>query len=61
MSHCRGKKAYLSKVDADRSLRIVQRSRNKLESRPVRSYRCPHCRQWHLTSNKTHAVEERPR
>lgn len=46
-----GKATYSSKPEADRVMARIRRKPNQREDRPCRSYRCPTCKGWHLTSN----------
>ncbi len=48
--HC-GKGTYTSKANADRELRAIRRRDRRVE-RPIRSYKCPDCGWWHLTSRE---------
>ena len=47
--HCGGKRRFRSHQEAVRSLhRIANRSTR--DRQPVRTYECPKCKGWHLTS-----------
>lgn len=48
------KVTYLNKKDANRALKTISESnrRNTKGKKPIRSYECPHCGFWHLTSKK---------
>ncbi len=48
--HHRGKKAYRHSGAADRALRTIRRLGERREKKPVRSYPCPGCGRWFLTS-----------
>jgi hypothetical protein len=49
---CREKRRYRTKLDAEIALSRVDAATAGAHDtqRPVRVYRCPHCRGWHLTS-----------
>lgn len=48
-----GKRRYGDRIAADLSLALI-RSRGRVRGKdPVRSYRCPICEGWHLTSRRT--------
>lgn len=52
---CNGKLIYASQGEANR----VRKARYKQrETRRLRSYKCPHCKGWHLTSQKTRKYDQ---
>ena len=54
-NECRtGKACFPDKPSAERSMRYIQTKGDRKQSTPVRSYRCPSCRFWHLTSDDTY-------
>ncbi len=64
MMSCKtGKTVYTSFSDAEKNIRIIRsykRSgsrltirRNQKNIKPLKSYKCPECGGWHLTSQKT--------
>lgn len=50
---CRtGKRRYRDKLDAAMALSSTQSPRARGDRREARSYKCPHCKGWHLTSRR---------
>lgn len=49
--HC-GKATFTDKGKADKEIQRIRKAagRRKRHARPVRSYKCPDCQWWHLTS-----------
>lgn len=54
---CNGKTRFRDKREADQALHLleVHATREKI---PGRSYRCPRCKGWHLTSMPSHPEME---
>lgn len=44
------KRYYADRISADLALARIRARGRALGKDPVRSYRCPHCGGWHLTS-----------
>lgn len=47
---CRGKRRFRDKVEADRALHTLA-NRSTRDRIPTRTYQCPRCKGWHLTSS----------
>ncbi|MDN5914616.1 MAG: hypothetical protein L0I76_05830 [Pseudonocardia sp.] len=48
-----GKRRYEDRIAADLSLALIRRHGRVRGKDPVRSYLCPSCDGWHLTSRRT--------
>ena len=49
MTSC-GKVRYPTRAKADHALQLIRRQGARAGKKPTRSYACPHCNGWHLTS-----------
>lgn len=60
-----GKQQYESETSAQKALRHIRLMNRKHRKRsnkiPCRTYRCPHCHGWHLTSSKEVMKRLQPR
>lgn len=46
-----GKTRYPSSGHADWALQLIRKRGARIEKKPTRSYLCPRCKGWHLTSD----------
>lgn len=43
---------YQTQLDANRAALTIWKKKRDAQRHPVRSYRCPRCELWHLTSQR---------